>query len=88
MSSVKRSLGGHNYIHGNWVYGGGMVFNTTFKRYFSYIVAVSFIGAGNQYTQRKPQTCHKSLTNIITNVVSSTPRLSGIQTHNVSGDRH
>ena len=22
------------------------------------------------------------------NVVSSTPRLSGIQTHNISGDRH
>jgi len=48
-------------------------------------VAVSFIGGGNR---RKPPTCHKSLSNLSNNVVSSTPRLSGIQTHNVSGDRH
>jgi hypothetical protein len=31
-----------------------------------YIVSVSFIGGGNRSTQRKPQTCHKSLTNFIT----------------------
>ena len=37
-----------------------------FQQYFSYIVAVSFIGGGNQSTQRKPPTCHKSLTNFIT----------------------
>jgi hypothetical protein len=37
-----------------------------FLQYFSYIVAVSFIGGGNQSTQRKPPTCHKSLTNFIT----------------------
>jgi hypothetical protein len=30
------------------------------------IVAVSFIGGGNQCTQRKPMTCSKSLTNFIT----------------------
>ena len=30
-----------------------------------YIVAVSFIGGGNQSTRRKPPTCHKSLTNFI-----------------------
>jgi hypothetical protein len=29
-------------------------------------VAVSFIGGGNQSTQRKPPTCSKSLTNFIT----------------------
>jgi len=29
-------------------------------------VAVSFIGGGNQSTQRKPPTCRKSLTNLIT----------------------
>jgi hypothetical protein len=34
-----------------------MAFNT-FQQYFSYIVAVSFIW---QSTQRKPQTCHKSI---------------------------
>jgi hypothetical protein len=31
-----------------------------------YIVAVSFIGGGNQSTQRKPPTCRKSLTNFMT----------------------
>jgi len=34
-----------------------------FQQYFSYIVAVSFIGGGNQSTRRKPPTCRKSLTN-------------------------
>jgi hypothetical protein len=37
-----------------------------FQQYFSYIVAVSFIGGGNRSIQRKPQTCRKSLTNFIT----------------------
>jgi len=40
-----------------------MVFNATFN---NYIVVVSFIDVGNQRTQRKPLTCHKSLTNFIT----------------------
>jgi hypothetical protein len=31
------------------------------QQYFSYIVAVSFIGGGNQSTRRKPPTCRKSL---------------------------
>jgi len=38
------------------------VFNAT----FSYIVAVSLVGGGNQSTQRKPPTCRKSLTHFIT----------------------
>jgi len=33
-----------------------------------------------------PVVCH--LQTLSHNVVSSTPRLSGIQTHNVNGDRH
>ena len=37
-----------------------------FQQYFSYIVAVSFIGAGNRSNRRKPPTCCKSLTNFIT----------------------
>jgi hypothetical protein len=37
-----------------------------FQQYFSYIVAVSFIGGGNRSTLRKPLTCRKSLTNFIT----------------------
>jgi len=39
---------------------------TQLQQYFSYIVAVSFIGGGNQSTRRNPQTCHKSQTNFIT----------------------
>jgi hypothetical protein len=34
-----------------------MVFNTTFQQYFTYILAVSFIGGGNRNTHRKPPTC-------------------------------
>ena len=37
-----------------------------FQQYFSYIVAVSFIGRENRSTRRKPLTCRKSLTNFIT----------------------
>ena len=54
-----------------------------FQLYFSYIVAVSFIGGGNRSTRRKQPTCCKSLTNLSQNVESSRPPLSRIQTHNV-----
>ena len=40
-----------------------------FQQYFSYIMTVSFIGGGNQRTQRKPPTCRKSLKNLSHNVV-------------------
>jgi len=43
-----------------------VLFVCLFQQYFSYIVAVSFIGGGNQRTRRKPPTCRKSLTNLIT----------------------
>ena len=33
--------------------------------YFSYIVAVNFIGGGNRSTRRKPSICSKSLTNFL-----------------------
>ena len=72
-----------------------MVFNTTFNNIsvtlYLHIVAVSFIGGGNQSTWRKAWTsCRKSLSRhtLSHNVVSSTPRLSGIRTHNFSGDSH
>jgi len=42
-------------------------------------VAVSVIGEGHRSTWRKPPTCRKSL---------STFRLSGVQIHEISGDRH
>ena len=44
--------------------------------YYSYIMAVSFIGGE---TRRKQSTCRKSLTNLAIN---------GIRTHNFSGHRH
>ena len=37
-----------------------------FQQYFSYIIAVSFIGGGNMRTRRKPPNCRRSLTNFIT----------------------
>jgi hypothetical protein len=43
---------------------------------FSYIFVVSFIGGGNQITQWKPQTCHKSLINFIMCFIA----MSGVQT--------
>ena len=46
-----------------------MLFNATFNT-ISAIVAVSFIDGGNRNTRRKPRTCRK----LLTNVVSSTPR--------------
>jgi hypothetical protein len=51
-----------------YVYNLGLVmaFNATFKQYFSYIVAVSFIGGGNWSARRKQTTCRKSQTNFIT----------------------
>ena len=36
------------------------------QQYFSYIVAAIFIGGGNKRPRRRPPTCHKSLTNLIT----------------------
>ena len=39
---------------------------TPLSQYFSYIVAVSFIGGGNRNTWSKLPTCCKSLTNFIT----------------------
>ena len=56
-----------------------------FQQYFSYIVVVGVIGGGNRSTRRKPLTCLKF---IALRVVSITPHPNGIQTHNVSGDRH
>jgi len=37
-----------------------------FKQYFSYIVAVSFIGRGKQSIRQKSPSCRKALTNFIT----------------------
>jgi hypothetical protein len=59
-----------------------------FQQYFSYIVAVSFIGGGNLSTWRKPLTCLKPLTTLSHNVYWVHLIMSGIRTHNFSDDRH
>ena len=53
-----------------------------FQQYFS------FIGRGNRSTRENHRTATNHCQTLSHNVVSSTPRLSGIRTHNVSGDRH
>ena len=47
---------------------GDLVYGVSchFQQYFSYIVAVRFIGRGNRSTRGKPLTCRKLLTNFIT----------------------
>ena len=51
----------------SWHFGAlGYSVKLHFKQYFSYIMAVSYIGGRNQSTLRKPPTCRKSLTNFIT----------------------
>jgi hypothetical protein len=59
------------------------VFFHTNKVEYSYIEGVSFIGVGNRSTRRKPPTC-ASHWQSLSHVVSSTPRLGGIRTHNFS----
>ena len=56
-----------------------MVFNTTFNN----ISAI--ISGGNRNTPKTTASYGQTLSR---NVVSSTPCLSGIRTHNFSGDRH
>jgi len=56
--------------------------NGHFQQYISYIVAVSFIGGENRSTWRK------SLTTLSHTVVSSKPRMSEVQTHNISDHSH
>jgi len=64
-----------------------MVFNATFNNISAtlYILAVSFFG------WRKPEKITDLSPHWQTlshNVVSNTPHLNGVRTHNVSGDRH
>jgi hypothetical protein len=47
-------------------WGGVLLLNVTLNNFHSYIVVVSFIGGGNRSTWRKPPTCRKTLTKLIT----------------------
>jgi len=47
----------------------------------------TFIGGWNRSTRRKGPTSSSHWQTLSHNVVSSTPRLSEIRTHNVGGDR-
>ena len=52
--------------------------NATFKNNLSYIVAVRFIGGGDY----RPVASHRQT--LSHNVLSSTPRLSGVRNDNIS----
>ena len=69
-----------------WViywYWGGYGVSLRIQQYFSYIVAVIFIGGRNWSTGRRPLPCCSSLTNFSYNM----HLLRGVRTHSVSGDR-
>jgi len=60
-----------------------------FQQYFSYIVAVCFIGGGNWSTRRKPPTCRKTLTNFYHIMLYRVHlAMNGVRTHNFNSDRH
>ena len=60
------------------VWMGELWYLHNFQQYFSYIAKVSFTDGGNRSVRRKPTTCRKSLIDVLHNIVSSTPQLSGI----------
>jgi hypothetical protein len=64
-----------------------MVFNATFNISVISRLSVSLVeGIGIPGENHRPTASH--LQTLSPNVVSSTTRLSGIRTYNVSGDRH
>jgi hypothetical protein len=80
-----------HYRYCVWLVGDLLLGSHIGKQYFSYILAVSFMDGARtpeylEMTTDLPQVTDKLYQSH--NVISSTPHLSGIRTHNVSGDRH
>ncbi len=63
-----------------------MVFNATFNNVSSWLSAVLVEETRGLGENHRPVASHRQI--LSHNVVSSTPRLTGIRTHNASGDRH
>ena len=65
-----------------------MVFNATFNNISAILLQSVLLveESGVPTENHRPAASHFQI--LSHNVVSSTPRLSGVRTHNVSGDRH
>jgi hypothetical protein len=68
--------------------GGGVWYLTPLSTIFMLYRGVGFSCGGNQSPREKPRNVASHSQTLSHNVISSTHRLRGIRTHNVSGDRH
>ena len=65
-----------------------MVFNTTFNNISVIVWRLVLLVKETGVPGESHQTVASHGRTLSHNVVSNTPRLSGIRTHNISGDRH